>query len=411
MEFYNHRDKNYDNILNNGTKQYYIKVELLSHWENVIGEISSDISFDDVGTININKEQGCRRSCSLSVVSLDGKYLPSSNSAFWYNRKFKIWTGVSGGTDTYWFSQGVFVTKSATAQGKIIHIDAIDKFGFLNGELNTKMCMIEYQANVDYTKKDTKIVDLIKDTLILDMGNGQPLDPIEPIIDECFSDEILVSNIVVNEGQYLGEIFTTLADTYGANVYYDTNGHLRFERVFNYDIPSYYRCMTPEWKFDDVNLVDDTIQIQYEFNGINTVTVASDNTTGEVYTYTAVNTNPQSPVNVYSVGTKGYDGGVVYIPLGDTSSSTDGEEKCKQYAEYLLYQNTMMNIAVSINYFMIPHLDVDHTITLNMNGYNLTDQLFIIQSITLPLGITEMQLEVSNVKWLPTDIDSVTNLS
>lgn len=407
MEYVNKTDQAYYKALKRPMRIIKIKMEILDHWERAIGEITNNIGADDIGTININYQQGCRRSCSFSIIDRKKKFIPTKDSWFWYNRKFKIYLGVKVGDDIYWFPQGVFITLSATAKGRVISIEGIDKFGFLNGELNTRMCMVEYQAPVLYSQKGTKIVDLIKDTLMLDMGNNMPLDPVEPIIDGLFKNAVLYDDIVVAEGQYLGEIFTKLCDMYGANCYYDTNGHLRFERVFNWNVPSYYRHMAPLYEFENLNLTYSEASLAFDFKGYNIVTVSTDNTIGEVYSYTAINDNPQSPVCVSSVGYKGNSTGTVEISLGDTEewAFDTGDEKCRQYAEYLLLQNTLMGMTISFEYPILPHLDVNHTIEITCPKYNLDKQLFIVQSLTIPIGLGTMNVEATNIQWLPTDTD------
>ena len=339
MDYYNKIDEAYLTELQNPMRKLKFKVEILSHYEGAIGQITNDLSSAEVGSISINKEQGCRRSCSFTIIDRDEKYLPQVDSWFWYNRKFKLFIGVVVSNDIYWFPQGVFITKSATAHGKALAIEGIDKYGFLNGELNARMCLVEYQASVTNSKKGTKIADLIRDTLMLDLGNNIPLDPVEPLIDPIFYDAELYDDIVVDEGGYLGEIFDKLAEMYGANIYYDVNGRLRMERVFNYNLPSWYRHLSPQSNLGEVDIAETDIDVQYNYDGVNIVTVTTDNTNGEIYSYTAKNENPQSPVCITSVGYKGLDGGTYYISLGDTTLDS-GEEKCRMQAEYILLQNT-----------------------------------------------------------------------
>lgn len=406
MELYNKIDNKYLAALRRPMRKMFVKMEILSHYEGAIGQITNDLSSTEIGTITINKEQGCRRSCSLNIIDREGEYLPQVNSWFWYNRKFKLFIGLQVGEDVYWFPQGVFVTKSVQANGRLLSIEGIDKYGFLNGELNTRMCLVEYQASVTNSKKGTKIANLIRETLMLDLGNNIPLDPIEPIIDPIFYDTELYDDIVVDEGGYLGEIFDKLAEMYGANIYYDVNGRLRMERVFNYSLPSWYRHLSPQYDFGEIEITETDMDVAYNYDGVNIVTVTTDNTEGEIYTYTAKNENPQSPVCIDSVGYKGIDGGVYYIPLSDTSIDS-GEEKCRQQAEYILLQNTCMGATVSFSYPIIPHLDVDETIYLTNNYYNFEKQLFLIQSITIPLSNSEMDIEATNIQWLPFDTDCI----
>lgn len=405
MDYYNKIDNAYLAELHKPMRKMYVKMEILSHYEGAIGEITSDLSSTD-GSITINKEQGCRRSCSLSIIDRSGKYIPQKDSSFWYNRKFKIFIGLQVDENIYWFPQGVFVTKSANSNGRRLNVEGVDKYGFLDGTLNARMCLVEYQASVTNSKKGTNIATLIKDTLMLDLGNNIPLDPVEPIIDPIFYNVTLYDDIVIDEGGYLGEIFDKIAEMYGANIYYDVNGRLRMERVFNYNLPSWYRHLSPQFELSETEITETDINYTYNYDGVNIVTVTTDNTNGEIYSYTAKNENPQSPVCITSVGYKGLDGGTYYISLGDTTLDS-GEEKCRMQAEYILLQNTCMGTSVSFNYPNLPHLDVDNTIELTNEYYKFKKQLFLIQSLTIPLSNGEMTIEATNLQWLPFDTDCI----
>ena len=405
MDYYNKIDNAYLAELHKPMRKMYVKMEILSHYEGAIGEITSDLSSTD-GSITINKEQGCRRSCSLSIIDRSGKYIPQKDSSFWYNRKFKIFIGLQVDENIYWFPQGVFVTKSANSNGRRLNVEGVDKYGFLDGTLNARMCLVEYQASVTNSKKGTNIATLIKDTLMLDLGNNIPLDPVEPIIDPIFYNVTLYDDIVVDEGGYLGEIFDKIAEMYGANIYYDVNGRLRMERVFNYNLPSWYRHLSPQFELSETEITETDINYTYNYDGVNIITVTTDNTSGEIYSYTAKNENPQSPVNINAIGYKGLDGGTYYIPLGDTSEES-GEEKCRQQAEYMLLQHACMSTGISYNLPIIPHLNVDNTVRVSNDYYNFDKQLFIVNSITMPLSATEMSIEATNLQWLPFDTDCI----
>lgn len=405
MDYYNKIDNAYLAELHKPMRKMYVKMEILSHYEGAIGEITSDLSSTD-GSITINKEQGCRRSCSLSIIDRSGKYIPQKDSSFWYNRKFKIFIGLQVDEDLYWFPQGVFVTKSANSNGRRLNVEGVDKYGFLDGTLNARMCLVEYQASVTNSKKGTNIATLIKDTLMLDLGNNIPLDPVEPIIDPIFYNATLYDDIVIDEGGYLGEIFGKIAEMYGANIYYDVNGRLRMERVFNYNLPSWYRHLSPQFELSETEITETDINYTYNYDGVNIITVTTDNTSGEIYSYTAKNENPQSPVNINAIGYKGLDGGTYYIPLGDTSEES-GEEKCRQQAEYMLLQHTCMSTGISYNLPITPHLNVDNTVRVSNDYYNFDKQLFIVNSITMPLSATEMSIEATNLQWLPFDTDCI----
>ena len=84
MDYYNKIDEAYLTELQNPMRKLKFKVEILSHYEGAIGQITNDLSSAEVGSISINKEQGCRRSCSFTIIDRDEKYLPQVDSWFWY---------------------------------------------------------------------------------------------------------------------------------------------------------------------------------------------------------------------------------------------------------------------------------------------------------------------------------------
>ncbi len=158
MEYYNTFTKEYIVALNQKKCVYKIKIELLSDEETVIGEIVKDLE-NIGGQLNINYERIIRRSCSLTLVNIDGKYIPNKNSDFWYKRKFKLWIGLVVKDDIYWWAQGVFYTKSADVQSGSVNIEGVDKGAALDGTLKLNMANVQY-----YIKRGSSLSNLIKDT-------------------------------------------------------------------------------------------------------------------------------------------------------------------------------------------------------------------------------------------------------
>ena len=419
MEYYNEINKEYLTAIRRPMRVMKIKVELLDKYDNAIGYMENYLSSAD-GSITVNLSQGCRRSCNITVVDTDRKYIPQKDSLFWYNRKFKIYIGLQAPSgNLYWFPQGVFYTQNASTNGREITIDGIDKYGMLNGELNSNMCEMKYQAKLmsdddvdeddEKKKKDIgkgiKVVDLIRETLALDMGDGYPIDTTEPLIDSVFYNEILYQDVAVDEGSYIGDLFDKIADMYGAYIYYDVDGHLRMEKIFNDDKPYWYIHLASEYDFGKVDISEDTLDVENKFDAYNTVTVVTDNTEGFIYSYTARNRNPMSPVNVDAIGIRRYKNGSYAIPLS-SSNDTSPSEKCRQQAQYLLMQSICNNLSVSFNYPIIPHLDVDRGITLTNEYFGFERKPFVIQSMTFNLNGEPTSYEVVNVQWLP--LDSIT---
>lgn len=395
-EYYENTNSQYYDLLKKPNKIYKFKIELLNHYEHTIGEIINDISSDTQGQITINKQQGMRRSCSFSLINVDKKYLPTVNNPFWYNRKFKLYIGMYDQKQDaiYWFSEGVYITQNASCIHHMVTINAVDKFAFFDGTLNTQLCQKTYKV-----KKGVCVGQLIRDTLMLDLGNDVPADPILPIIDNEFETETTVSEIVLNIGQYLGDLFIELASSLGCDVYYDRFGRLKFTRVFNNDFAFWYVHKGALWNFNDIDINYIDPSTDYAFDGINTVTVTTDNTNGKVYSYTAINDNPSSPIAVSSIGIRCDNSNpVIYIPI---ITGQNPKSICKLHAEHVLLEQTSMSINVSFRTVIMPHIDVDETVLITDNYYNWDQQKFLIQSITVPFGIGESQINATNIQWLP----------
>lgn len=217
MEYYGITNAEYLNALQRPMRVMKVKLELLDRYDNAIGCLENYMSSAD-GSITVNFQQGCRRTCNITIIDKDKQFIPQQDSLFWYNRKFKLYIGLQTPSgNLYWFPQGVFYTKTANNQGRAISIDGIDKYGYLNGELNTNACDAEIRVGTSYqiSRKGTKIVNLIRETLALDMGTGYPIDTAEPLIDAVFYDATLYNDIVLEEGNYIGELFDKIAEMYG----------------------------------------------------------------------------------------------------------------------------------------------------------------------------------------------------
>ena len=283
MEYFNSNTSAYQKALKrNSVIRYLIKIELLSANESTIGEITKDLTYDTQGQININYNQLVRRSCSITVANIDNKYLPSPNNPIWYNRKFKLWIGVLDDKgDTYWWSQGVFYTRSATANAHTVSIEAVDKGGALDGTLKTNLADVQYVIEAG-----TTISDAVKETLSLNIGANvkmnnsdsyagisMPIDPVKPLIDLSYNSKVLKADISVDTNGYIGELLTSLADSYGADVYYDTEGRLRFTGIADIFFIDGYRCMAHQWDFINLSAGFANPNYEYSFDGINAVTV------------------------------------------------------------------------------------------------------------------------------------------
>ena len=304
MEYFDIYTNEYIAALKNGNNRYIIRLELLSDDEKVTGSITQDLEAS-TGQITINYEQITRRSCSLTLINVERKYLPSKNSPLWFNRKFKLWIGLVVRDNIYWWSQGMFYIKSVFCENNVVTLEGVDKGGALDGTLKTGMTNMQYVI-----KRGGKLVDVLKETLALQvggddiivrgnlrMGGERPIDCALPYINVAYNKQIIQSEVSLDINSYVGDLLVNLAEMYDAEGYYDTNGHFIFEpTIDNYG----YNYSPTQWTFSDLSATYESPVYEYSFEGENAVCVYT-NASGEGIVnvaYTAYNTNPLSPLNI-----------------------------------------------------------------------------------------------------------------
>lgn len=391
-EFYNLYNQNYINVCKQSVKLIKIKIELLDWYEQSVGEITTNI-INASGNINVNYQQGTRRTCSLSIIDKQVVYLPSENSPFWYNKKIKIYLGISSGKDIYYWSQGVFLIQSLSFDNNYkLNIEGVDKFGLFDGSLNLWKADSEYNY---FVKNKIDIYSLIQKTLLSDIGNGYATDYSQSIIDFDYFGKLIQADISLDTGRFIGEMLIELANTYGADIYYDVDGHLIFHKMFGDSYPASYQYIAPQWCFNDENCDFLTQNNNYQLDGHNRVLVYTNSTNSVNYNYTALNTNPSSPLDINAVGTRSLDD--VEIALSEGMTADD----CRQYAEYLLSKECRNTVNSELTCNILPHLDVNKIISITNKQFNYNAERFIVNSITLPIGTSNMSISSTNIQCLP----------
>lgn len=405
MEYFNVYNQRYVQILRTPPLRYKIRLELLGEYENVLGEITKDISVTAQRQINISRQSVTRRSCSLTLFGVENKYLPCPDSLVWFGRKFKLLVGIidKSSSDIYWWSQGVYFIQSAGSDGTTVNIEAVDKGGALDGSLSTNLLQSSYVI-----EKGSRISDVIKDTLMLDSGRGA-IDPIPPIIDTYFNDVLTESDITVNANSYIGDIFSALAENYKCDVYYDSDGHMRFHKTVNAQYADGYKYLSHQWDYNDGDAWYGNRNYQYNFDGYNSVTVytnisETENDDGENLnvSYTARNNNPLSPLRVSLIGIRNTEAREIkYVNV----SRNEMERRCKDLGDYLLLKESFLGMTLNFDSPIIPHMDVDKPIGITDKKFKLDNSVFIVQSITIPLSAGAMNISATNINWLPNNFD------
>lgn len=429
MEFYDRVDSAYLNAVKRPLRTWRIKVELLDHYENTIKCIERDIDYSDAGNIVCNNVQGSRRTCNFTLNNIDSRFIPTEDNPFWYNRKFRVYIGIVDNrsynqkwtdTDIYWFSKGVYITQDMQydSTSYTMSITGIDKYAQLDGTLN----VLQADEMDTVFQYGSRVSTVVEDILMLDMGNGQPLDPIAPIIDPETKYETLYKEYTINAGQYYGDFLNELATSFGCDIFYDTIGRLILRRSFTDNFAYWIAFKAPVFEFKYGEAGYENPKESVKLSGINKLIVATDNVETPNASYTAINHNPQSPLCYDKIGARTLpeNGGTIIINAGNIVSNTiiannpsvEGAAKeqvwkrCRDYAEYRLMQETCLATTISFTCPPYLHLCEGDVIAITDPDFGLDCDLYVINSITFPLGTDSLQLEVSNVGFLNSDLNS-----
>lgn len=399
MEYLNLVDDEYKRMLYSSGSKYLVKVELLNIFEKPFDLIKGEISKDVSGEITINLEQLTRRTCNVSFFNQDGKYIINEDNPFWMSKKFKLYIGISDDTNTYWFEQGVYLATSVENQDGIFTVNGIDKGGAIDGSLNTNIIETQY-----IVESQSNIYKVISDSMSLsfNLPNGvqSNVDTVSPLIDYYYKGIYTEAEISLDSNAPIGDLIKSLADGYGADVYYDVAGRLVFEKSLPDDSTNKYSYVPIEWEFIDNEGLYNDLSLSYEYSAKNTVTVYTNSSEFENVSYTAYNDNPCSPIRVSLVGIRRMDS--VEIPYVEENVKRM-TQRCKEYAEYLLIQETFNGLKANFNSVLMPHMDVGKAVSIVDKLNNLNDNKFIISSLSMPLDGSEMSVDATQVDFLYTE--------
>lgn len=402
-DYYDISNNYYYRALASLYKSQRLRIDFLDHQENTLYRVEQDIDSSDAGKIVNNNSQGTRRSFSFNLINVDNIYNILDENTFWFNRKFRVYLGIAYQDDTFWFSKGVYITQNATLDSvtKTVSLNGVDKYAQLDGTLN----VLQADEIDTVFEVGSKISNVIHDILMMDIGNGMVLDPIEPIIDPDIGNQKLYKEFTMSAGSYYGDFLTEIMTSFGCDIFYDTLGRLTVRRVFNDDRPYWYAFKSPAYNFKDEVWGFQSPQITIDMKGVNKITVSTENVNYPNVSETVINNNPRSPLCASKIGRRTFteNGGIIYISLGDETIDTP-ETKCREYAEYRLMQETCLALEASFQTPPLYHLCEGDVITITDSALGFDQEPFLINSITISTGTDSMSVTATNLKYLPTDI-------
>lgn len=380
----------YERALRDGTIYPIARLEFLDEYGYPDFEITDDFISD--GTLTCNKQNGVQRTATITLSNLDQKHSININK-IWIGQQVRISAGIRlpSGED-YLIPQGIFyiTDPEETYQpiAKTIRINLMDKWAGLDGTVGGTLGGI-YQIN-----PGDDLFVAAQQLLLLDRGNGHPLDNMPPILDSAYKDK--VSYVLDAYGNATETPFTnapytlrTEADSTYADVLlgintmlvstcgYDSTGHLRFTYA-NAEVNDAIRPIAWEFSVDEREFYGATFA--HNFNEMcNDVKIIGATVNGIQVSGRATNTNPASDCSVPRVG---------YHTFTEIQSKFYTYAQCNELARYYLRKKTTVQKQVTFTTTPIYHLNEDMLISLLRPEKSGAPELYLVTGFTLPLGGT-----------------------
>ena len=234
-----------------------IKISWLNVDETVQFEFT-DALYNMSGSINVNLQNGARRTCTITIDNNNGKF-PIDYNHIWFGQKFQVWVGIYlEDDDPFYLPQGVFCVKNPketyNPTTNTITLQGVDKWGMLDGSLYGNLpATFKSLPNQDIRNlvkmllKKSKYDDNFKTTdNILDM-----VDPKEVIFDEYFdTKEVPVVRYYLETG---------------ATIYYASESENETKLVFLDTDNQYYEITSADYfaeGYTGQKVGDDVIEIE-----------------------------------------------------------------------------------------------------------------------------------------------------
>ena len=375
-----------------------LKLEWLNPDDSIAYEITTDL-YNTSGTLNVTNQSGCRRTFNLQIHNVDGKYDIDVNKV-WLGQKVKLYLGLYIDGAPYLIQQGVFYLTNPTdimnTSQNCIQLNCTDKWSFLDGTLFGNLDGI-YKIPVN-----SNIFDATKSLLLTDRGNGVPLDSTKPNISSFFNTKMTaLSNgelvpvlktpftATIDKGQTYADVLLQFSTMLAGVVYYDSVGRLNIE-------PNEQDLLDKDkeilYKFDQNNCDILGKSQDFRFSEVyNDILCVGATTNGYLAKGRATNTNIKSDLCVQRIGKK-------TKVFEDTNYYTDG--LCQDWADYLLRNNTILQTSINLQTIPLYHLDVNKLITITNTKYHLKEEKFLINSLSIPLGLGQMTISAASINEL-----------
>lgn len=364
----------YLNLIDNGIYRQRIKLQLLRYSDlSVYQEITGDI-INGSGQLNIERKNGIRRSCSVSIVNstIDqkGKYIPDvKNNILPPRQPIKLWLGLADEYgEEFYLPQGIFFladpTLTSNFSESIITLDMVDAFGLFDNTLNGSL---NYTYIIPLGMNVYEVINSILQT--------ENYYPLPCILDSQYASQTTPYTLTKEAGSgTFGDILNELALMVSGNLYFNKNGSLVLEK----DINDAEKGSVYDFTTATAQYLGSTNKYDYTkfYNSI--LVIGQNVNSGLVYSAESTDTNLMSPTSVNNIGFKRQN------RIEDSNIYTT--ELCQIRSDYELKRALAIQNEVSIASIPLHFLDVDQVITLTDENLGYNRERFLINSIQIPFS-------------------------
>lgn len=375
----------------------YTEVEVLNPDGTIDYTIGND--FVQEGSVNVNFNNGTRRTASVTLENTYTKRTISPNG-IWFGQQFRIKSGLilPDGTP-YLLPQGVFYVNdpelNIQPNTNTITLNLTDKWAYLDGTLFGNL-----EGNF-VAEINSDIYDTIAALLMIDRGNGIPIDNVKPVLTSYFRGKtvVLPDGSVVSvtkvpyqmrvepDGKTFADILLEFNNMLSGIIGYDNTGRLRIEPS-SYDIDDWNKPRMWEFHLSEREFLGGTYSVQMS-EVYNVVQVVGQILNGMQAKAEVVNDDISSPTSIYSsLGRR-----VKRI----TDDNYYADEQCAALGAWYLKRLNALKQSVSFTTSPIYHLQENTLVSIvnQQKGSELTPHL--VNGFTLPIGAGSMQINVTSI--------------
>lgn len=344
------------------------------------------------GSLSVNFQNGARRSASITLSNLDNAYDYNVNN-LWFGQNVRLSEGLilPDGTE-YYISQGVFAIKDPgetwNPGEKTVSLNLVDKWAYLDGTLFGNLDGI-YEVAVN-----TSIYPAIRGVLNLDRGNGQMVDPIDPVFTRYYRDRTqtlpdgttamvaltpYTLRVDSDNGTY-ADVILGLNDMLVGVIGYDSTGRLRLEPSQE-DIEDSDKELLWTFTPEESQLLGATYTVlnSQVYNDIIVQGEAQDDYS-QPYGR-ATNTSLQSDLSIY--------GALGRRTLRMSAAGYATNRQCVDRAAWELKRNCILKKSVTIQSSQIFHIQENRLVAIRRTDKpGAPEERHLVTGFTRPIGQT-----------------------